>query len=662
MRIAASVCVIGGGPRGTSVVERLIANAAAIIGEGRLRIVLVDPYPAGPGRVWREQQTELLWLNTTAADNTILPDSSVTCEGPVDVGPAFLEWAHSVAPELLAGTESAGEAARVHPGWFPSRRLYSEYLTWTLGRAAASAPSGVTLERRSARAVDLSEEGGRQLVWLDDGEAIAAEVVILATGHHDVSPGAEEAEFADFAGAAGLAYLPRAYTADADLDRFEPGATVLVRGGGLAFIDCMVLLFEGRGGRYERDGDGRLEYRPSGAEPRLLVGSRRGVPYHAKPTYALGGPRPPLPHFLSAAGLAELAGNVGPLEVDAHLRPLIAGELAFAYYHELWHAHPDRVVGSWEDFVDRLAEAVPPPAPVPSPPCWGIEALAAAVADTVPDAADRLDLDWLERPLDGLAIADPAELQSTLLDYIAADLAQRTDPAYSANLGLFLGLLSCFGTLGVAAGQGLLSARALAWASAGAFYEFFSYVASGPPPPRLEQLAALARGGFVEFLGPDLSVGLDRERGCFRATRAFGPAVEAHAMIEARLPAPSVSRNTDPLIGRLYARGECAEDVRRDDHDGFVYETGRLLTDVGQRMVDAKGRAHPSRYALGPWTSSGRFSSGIARPGRNAAFFRQNDALARAVLLRIGSESGRQGESVNPDEAQRVGDGLGLVG
>ncbi|MBO0691383.1 MAG: FAD/NAD(P)-binding protein [Acidimicrobiaceae bacterium] len=651
------MCVIGGGPRGTSIVERLIANAGALVGDRPLRIHLVDPYPAGPGRVWRKQQADLLWLNTTAADNTILPDSSVTCEGPVDTGPTFLEWARSVAPGRLAGSELAGEVARVHPGWFPSRRLYSEYLTWTLERSAASAPPGVTLERRAARAVDLSEEGGRQLVWLDDGgEPLAVDAVVLATGHHDVAPAPEEADLAAFAEARGLAYLPRAYTADADLDRFEPGATVLVRGGGLAFIDCMVLLFEGRGGSYERGAEGRLVYRPSGAEPHLLVGSRRGVPYHSKPTYALGGPRPPLPHFFRAAGLAEMAERAGPLDYETHLRPLIAAELAYGYYHELWHAHPERVVGSWEVFVERLEEA----ASLASPLRWGTDALAAAVAAAVPHPADRLDLDRLERPLDGLAITDPGELQSTLLDYIAADLERRTDPAHSANLGLFLALLSCFGTLGVAAGQGLLSARSHALAADGAFYEFFSYVASGPPPPRLEQLAALARGGFVEFLGPDLTIKADIERGCFRADRAVGPPAVAHAMIEARLPAPSVSRDLDPLIARLFARGECTEDVRRDE-DGFVYGTGRLRTDGELRVVGSDGSAHPARYALGPWTSAGRFSSGIARPGRNAAFFRQNDAVARAILSRIGT-SGNPGEnSVDPDEAEGVGDRLGLV-
>jgi hypothetical protein len=618
-----TVCIIGAGPRGTSLVERLCANAAELAGGGELRIDLVDPYGAGPGRVWRKDQSGLMWLNTTAADNTIFPDSSVTCEGPVDTGPTFLEWASGEGRRRLAGTALDDEAARVHPGWFPTRHLYSEYLTWTLQRAAASTPPGVTVAWHRERAVDVTEDDGSQLVWFEGGgEPLAADVVILAQGHHDVAPGSEEVALADFAAAHGLAYLPRAYTADADLDRFEPGAPVLVRGAGLAFVDAMVLLFEGRGGRYRRDPSGVLSYEASGREPRLLVGSRRGVPYHSKTTYGLGGPRPPLPHFLTPDVLAARHERDGTLDFEADLRPLIAQELAFGHYHELWHAHPDRTVGSWEAFVEVLASPEGPDH--------------AAVAAAVPDPADRLDLGWLERPLDAAALAGTEELQTHLRHYIADDLARRTDARHSEDLGLILALLSSFGMLAVAAGRGMLSARSLALVDS-SFFGFFSYMASGPPPPRLEQLVALSRAGLVEFLGPDLRIETDPSAGCFVATSAVGPAVSARALLDARLPGASVERTRDPLVAALFGRGEVSEDIRRDDADGFVYRTGRLLTDADYHVVDAAGAAHPARYAMGPWTTGGRFSSGIARPHLNAAFFRQNDALARTVVAQATS-------------------------
>ncbi|GAA3911885.1 hypothetical protein GCM10023084_74900 [Streptomyces lacrimifluminis] len=55
--------------------------------------------------------------------------------------------------------------------------------------------------------------------------------------------------------ASGLVHLPPDFTADSDLSALRPGKPVLVRGFGLAFVDLMVLLTEGRGGSCEDDGE-----------------------------------------------------------------------------------------------------------------------------------------------------------------------------------------------------------------------------------------------------------------------------------------------------------------------------------------------------------------------------------------------------------------------
>jgi uncharacterized NAD(P)/FAD-binding protein YdhS len=636
-------------------VERLCANAAAgaVWAAAPLRIVLVDPYPPGPGRIWRQAQSELMWLNTATADNTIFPDASVQCEGPVATGPSFLDWAGTEAGDWLAGTPLVDEAARVHPGSFPTRHFYSAYLSWTLERVIATAPDHVTIEWRAARAVDVVDgSAGRQVVHLDDGGRVEADVVVLAQGHQDVAPAPEEADLVDFAERHGLAYLPRAYTADADLSRFAPGMPVLVRGVGLAFVDCMALLFEGRGGRYERDGEGTLVYRPSGAEPRLLIGSRRGVPYHSKTVYPLAGGRPPLPRFFSPAVLTDLYERVGPLDMTRDLWPLLVKDLAIGHYHELWHGHPERTVGSWDDFV-RVIEDCGASLDVP------------AVVAAVPDPADRLDLARLEAPLADVPLEGADALQEWMRRHLLADLARRTDPAQSSDLGLITALLTSFGVLALAAGAGQLSARTLALGVDGRFFGFFSYVASGPPPARLEQLIALSRAGLVEFLGPDLKVSADPVSGRFRAERSYGGPIEASALLDARLPAPSVERSQDPLLVALEARGETAEDVHHDAGDGFTYRTGRLRTDPSHRVVRSDGSAHPARFAVGPWTSGGRATSGIARPHINAAFFHQNDALAQTALTLLAETlraETRGPGSAHLHDPERVGHRLGLGG
>ena len=88
-----SVVIVGGGPRGTGVLERIAASAPEFRDRlpGGLEVHLVDPYPAGAGRIWRADQSALLWMNSMARDITLFADESVTCEGPIVPGPALDE-------------------------------------------------------------------------------------------------------------------------------------------------------------------------------------------------------------------------------------------------------------------------------------------------------------------------------------------------------------------------------------------------------------------------------------------------------------------------------------------------------------------------------------------------------------------------------------------
>src|SRR2546423_11582341 len=111
---------------------------------------------------------------------------------------------------------------------------------------------------------------------------------------------------------------------------------------GLAFIDLMILLTEARGGRFEPGPDGRVCYQPSGQEPRLHVGSRRGVPYHAKTSYRLPGGPLGVPNFLTTHGVAAPLPAPAPLRFPRPLLPLSAQGVSWGYYPGLLPRHPHR--------------------------------------------------------------------------------------------------------------------------------------------------------------------------------------------------------------------------------------------------------------------------------------------------------------------------------
>lgn len=514
-------------------------------------------------------------MNSHAEDVTMFTDETVRMAGPVREGPTLHEW--------------AGLDGRT----FADRQIQGRYLRHVYDRAVADLPDGITVRHHPRRALRVSgPREGRQQVWLEGRpRPLLADLVVLALGHLDAELDPEQEALAAYADAHGLLHLPPDFTADSDLSALRPGEPVLVRGFGLAFVDLMVLLTEGRGGRY--DGD---TYVPSGQEPVLYVGSRRGVPYHSKIGYDWTGERPPLPRFLGLGEIDELLARPGGLDFRRDVWPLVQKELGFAHYHRLFTVHPERTAVAWRDFEEKYAAAE------------GDAEVRALVAAAVPDPADRLDLAALDHPLEGVRYGSHEEFQDGLRGYIEADLDRRHDPGYSPDLAVFLGLLSVYGQLVRLGDIG-------SW-----WHGFFSYLASGPPGPRLRQMLALSRAGVLRFVGARMAV--TAEDGVFRASADTVPgfAVEARALVEARLPEPTMGRARDTLLRELHA-GEAAETA-----DGLL-----RVDPADGRILDGGGRPHPRRFALGPFTN-GRTPGAFTRPRTGGPAFRQNDATARAAL------------------------------
>jgi hypothetical protein len=348
---------VGGGPRTVGILERLAANTADIPGSARLSVHIVDPFPAGGGRIWRAEQSPLLWMNSMARDVTIFTDSSVSCEGPIVPGPTLAEWIVGEGRTTLAAAGLADRAVGLRPDDFAGRQIQAHYLRWAHNRAVASLPDRITVTEHAASAVAVREDRAAQRVLLADGSELQADVVVLAQGYLDRDATPEERRLAAAAEPHGLTYIPPGYTADVDLSDLRPGEPVLVRGFGLAFIDLMVLLGEGRGGRFERAADGELRYHPSGVEPVLHVGSRRGVPYHAKLGYSLSDSTPVPARYFTTEAVAALGADGRPTDFRHKIWPLMAKELTAAHYRQLFAAHPDRTLVSWSEFSAILDAA-----------------------------------------------------------------------------------------------------------------------------------------------------------------------------------------------------------------------------------------------------------------------------------------------------------------
>ncbi|MEC5201174.1 putative NAD(P)/FAD-binding protein YdhS [Arthrobacter sp. PL16] len=617
-----SIVLIGGGPRAALVLERLVANRPALF-DGPLAVHVVEPYRPGSGRIWREDQSPLLKLNSMASDVTMFTDDSVQCAGPALAGPGLVEWARGIVDGSISDVHIPDQdlARQIHtlrPTTFPTRRIQSLYLEWFFHRCVRALSPQVPVTVHQDLAVHVIAEGGGYEVTLSTGIVLRADAVVISVGHTDSAPDTESTRHVDFAARHGLFYAPPGYTNDVDFSDLQPGQEAIVSGMGLAFIDLVVLTMEGRGGSFVEAPGGELRYVPSGNEPVLWAGSRRGIPYRSKISSELCGEPAGTPRYLTAGAVAALLEIHDQLDFQQHLWPLLAKDAALGYYRELFTGHPDRVTLAWADFL-----------PLFDATAWYSDERRALVDRFVPEAADRLEFEEFDHPLADVSFSGPEDLQEKVAEHIREDLRLRDGGANSETLGLFLGLLHVYFEL-----ARLVPPDALTPASRGLvsgwWHGFFSYVDSGPPARRLRELLAVHQAGFVRFIGPQLQVAADEKVGLFTASSPRVPhIVSATALIEARLPSPSMTGSVNPLLKSLSESGlGCEERTGRDPGTG---STGRLLVDSSSRIVAPDGSTRQGLYAVGPATS-GWSGGAFSRPNSNAAPFRDSDALARRIL------------------------------
>ena len=661
-----AVAIIGVGPRGLTVLERLVALAAkrfAGAAETALTIHLIDPYPPGAGIVWRTDQPETLLMNTTIAEQTVFPDSSCTFLGPDEAptGPSMAEW-------YLAngGTEPLHST-------FPSRSLYGRYLRDAYRRIRASAPDFIEIVEHPTKAesvIDLptldlpapEAEGSRatvpeQLVRCQNGTTIVASAVVLAVGHIPSAQPEERARLAAFAERNGGLYLPQGLPAETPVTEVAPGERVIVRGMGLNYFDLQTLFTHERGGRFVPEPGGQLRYVPSGDEPRLALGSRRGIPYRSKPI-CHEHPRRDWPlRFFTKDNIALLAGlddldgeRKAGARFNDQLWPLILADLRLAYYHTLSQVRPEAFADDPGQLREAIGEAVSRHL---TRRTWqethpqstgeagaaearaGVTARAGASADAtarvgasattteeaarqgrvtreafawseieealVPDPADRMSLHTLLNPLEGELFTsrepgEPGSLHEWMLDFLRTDLrSSLAGPTGSPEKALFTVLWQSRLLLKELIVAGHIDRVSIDMEILGWFEGFVSGICDGPPPQRIAELLALAEAGIVSFIGPDMRI--EENRAALEANANDDEAV-AGARADA-LGAEPVSRaQTDAVGADAQAQGPRPEIFTVTSAQAAGEITGSVVIDAASPTNSVSRAADVLLYGM----------------------------------------------------------------
>lgn len=627
--IYSEVCIIGMGPRGLSVLERLCANERRSCSFTRLIIHVVDSSAPGAGTVWRTEQSKHLLMNTVACQITIYTDDSVRIDGPIEPGPSLFAWAREIAATDSGDYEegTVDEARAMTPNTYPTRAFYGQYLHHSFRRIVERAPKHVSVRVHASRAVAIADThgvpGGPQGARLENGTRLDhLDAIVLAQGHVATALSPREARAASLARIYYLDYIPPSNPADLDLDFIKAGEPVLLRGLGLSFFDHIALLTAGRGGEFVRDG-GRCFYEPSGQEPRIYASSRRGVPYKARGENQKGAFGRYQPRLLTTDvinGFREGAGVGKAVRFTRDLWPLISREVESVYYGTMLTARGRDV--EREGFVEKYLFATE----------YDIRSLIAEYG------LDDEPWDWAQiaDPARNHTFVDRADFREWLLVYLARDVAEAQAGNLSGPSKAALDVLRDLrNEIRLAVDHSGIEGTSHRDDLYGWYTPLNAYLSIGPPASRIEELIALIESGIVEITGPGTTISIDTMEPAFVATsnRVPGDPIRAHALIEARLPTPDVRRTTDPLLLHLLNTGQCAP-YRIGAQDNTGYETGGLaITGRPYRLVDADGQAHPRRFAYGVPTEAVHWvtAAGI-RPGVDSVTLGDSDAIALAIL------------------------------
>ena len=605
----AHIAIVGAGPRGTSVLERLCASARDLLAPGALVTVhLIDPLPPGPGHVWRTAQSPELLMNTVTSQMTLFTDDSVVCEGPIRSGPSLYTWAKDVGLGL-------------GPDDYSGRVQYGQYLEWVFREVMQRTPPEVKVEVHTARAVCLDDAPhGRQILTLSNGRILSRlSAVVLAQGHVPLHLTPELQQHTMYAKQHGLRHVSPCNAADIDLSSLAPGEPVLLRGLGLSFFDYMALLTVCRGGNFTRTPDGTLRYHPSGEEPQIYAGSRRGIPYKARGDNAKGAYGRYMPNILTEdviTGFRKRANSGDAPDFRGEIWPLVSKEVEMVYYEKLLGRHGD---GSERTEFRKRFLSTPHNSPEET---QYLDEL------NIPEA-DRWSWKHIQFPYRGRTFESASAWQDWLLPYLREDAVQaaqgNADGALKAALDVLRDLRNEL--------RLIVDHRGLSGTSHREHLDHWytplnAFLSIGPPRQRIEQMVALMEAGILQVLGPRLDVQAEDGAWLARSLEIPNSTVRVTTLIEARLPEPDFQHAADDLLEHLLKTGQS----RPHTIDGYV--TGGMdVTLSPYHVIDDQGRAHARRFAIGVPTEGVHWATAAgARPGVNSVTLTDSDAVARAAL------------------------------
>lgn len=612
--------IVGAGPRGLILAERLISNYAQTK-KGDLSIQLIDPFDIG-GRVWLRNQNPLFLMNSAIQQLTFFTDDAVKMNGPIENGPNFYTWTKTVAKDYLASFKDDLQAKYflehlddLKLNDYPSRALLNYYATWFFEQLVTKANAlNINLTYTKSTVKDIIDAPGDVLekyAVITDDNTYYADEITMALGHSDHTLSPKENQLNEYAKMHNLMYVAPMHPAQADLGQIPANKPTLIRGLGLNFFDYMIQLSTKRGGQFIADADNKLKYIKSGDEPLIIAGSRSGLPLHAKGINQKTQETRYKPHFLTEEKINELTENHTKNMPYSTFNHLFVSEMQFVYYTNLV-----KELGlKFPNFEEALLSS---------------NNLNQTASEFGFSADDLFMLDRILKPFGKFDTME--EYQVEMMNYLQNDIDDSAkgnlDAPYTAAFDLIRDIRDRIRIL--IEGNGFSNDDRKLFLTD--FNALSSLISVGPPRLRIQQMLALMEAGVLKLIPANFEV--VPVNGQFKInTTNPDDSLYVDSIIEARLGAIDLHHSKNPLEVNL-----------RDKHimtsasyllsDESVYSTGALVVDrKSYELIASDGSKTKSIRAYGvPTEKYMWFTTSLPRPYGNDRMLRDADHIARLML------------------------------
>ena len=586
----ATIAVVGLGPRGMILVERLMAHLRQRP-ELVVDLLLFDTGTPGPGLHGLDLPDYLL-LNTVAGQLSFYPHPDAVGGGARHEGPTFDQWCRAQHVRLDEdGVTVGSKGDEVTPGRFLPRRLLGAYLADCARKLVSHAPANARVRLIAEKVSDIGRSDDGRLHWLStaSGPRYRADRVFLAVGHGPL-------EWAQTG-------IPP--------DAVAPREVVVLDGLGLTAMDMVAALTRGRLGTFRRDGK-TLRYYPSGREPKIVLSSRTGLHFRARPDWSPQDAAHRIPPiFFTAAAVDRLRDGSadGQLDFREDVLPLIALEMQAVYRITETRLHQGpRAAAALEAMLKEQQSGRDP----------------ATALRRLDGSTTAIFNPWHHLQTEPWC-GDPDIYQYEKIREIERDVGECRRGVQGSPLKAALEVWRTQrDTLRYA-----VNGESLTGASRTQFYTVYAPLSNrlvgGPQKERHEELAALVEADIVTLRPPRHVSDLPGERSPWAGRRA----VDTGRILRAHIGGSSgLTRRDTPLLTSLRSQGRI-----RSVEEGVV---DGILVDAHGHPVGATGEVDQTLWIVGPAVEgSSYYNHYVGTPAPDCPLFRDAEQQVCRCLGQI---------------------------